>query len=77
MSHRDELGAATATFVGAAGWSVAAENVGRGPTISEIADAFVASDDHRLNVEDPLLSHVGVAVVALDGELWVAVNFTG
>lgn len=77
LSHRGELGEDTAVFVGTDGWSVAAENVGRGPSIDVIAAAFVASADHRANIDDPGLTRVGVGVVERGGELWVAVNFTG
>lgn len=77
LEHRDGLGAATVSFVGADGWTFAAENVGRGPTVAAVADAFIASDDHRVNVEDPQLVRVGVGVAVDDGgQLWVAVNFT-
>lgn len=44
-------------------WRVVGENVGRGPTLTDIQTAFMASPTHRANVLRPEFSQAGVGVV--------------
>lgn len=55
-----------------ADWEKLAENVGVGPTVAEIHDAFVKSSSHRVNMVESAFTHIGVGVVTgPDGKLWV------
>lgn len=55
-----------------ADWEKLAENVGVGPTVEEIHDAFVNSSSHRVNMVEAAFTHIGVGVVVgADGKLWV------
>ena len=44
-------------------WQKLGENVGTGPSVAPVMDAFMASAGHRANVLDPEFTHVGVGVV--------------
>lgn len=44
-------------------WSKLGENVGTGPSVQPIMDAFIASPGHRANILDPEFTHIGVGVV--------------
>ena len=57
-------------------WTLVAENVGFGPTVDDVHQAFMASPAHRDIILHPDLTHVGVGVVqGGDGRLWVAEVF--
>lgn len=56
-------------------WSRLGENVGVGPTVQMIHDAFVASPAHYENLVDPGFRYVGVGVVSINGTLWVSEVF--
>lgn len=59
-----------------ANWEKLAENVGVGPTVQEIHDAFVNSSSHRVNMVEAAFTHIGVGVVVgADGKLWVTQIF--
>lgn len=59
-----------------ADWEKLAENVGVGPTVEEIHDAFVNSSSHRANMVEAAFTHIGVGVVVgADGKLWVTQIF--
>lgn len=45
-----------------AGWMRLGENVGYGPSIEAVQDAFMASPHHRDNVLDPAYNSVGTGV---------------
>ncbi len=44
-------------------WLKLGENVGVGPSVDTLMDAFVASPGHFANIVDPEFTHVGVGVV--------------
>ena len=69
ISHRPNLGSYVTP-----GWRRLAENVGVGPSISRMHDAFMNSPGHRDNVLGDF-ERVGVGVVERDGRLWATVNF--
>lgn len=53
------------------------ENVGRGSSVSSIADAFWASDSHRNQILGQY-THVGIGVFEdREAQLWVVVRFEG
>ncbi len=56
-------------------WSRLGENVGVGPNVAMIHDAFVASPAHYENLVDPGFRYVGVGVVSINGTLWVSEVF--
>ena len=55
--HSSNLGVAVTN------WRVVGENVGRGPSLSAIESAFMASPAHRVNILSPQFSQAGVGVV--------------
>ena len=57
-------------------WEKLAENVGVGPDVNTIHQAFMNSSAHRTNILDPAFTHIGVGVVTGDdGKLWVTEVF--
>jgi Cysteine-rich secretory protein family len=59
-------------------WESLGENVGVGPTCGNIAQAFMASPEHRRNILDPSYSSVGLGVVdAPGGVMYVTEDFMG
>lgn len=58
-----------------ADWYRLGENVGYGPVVGPIQDAFVASPTHYANLVDPGFQTVGVGVVSIGGRLYVAQEF--
>jgi hypothetical protein len=56
-------------------WSRLGENVGVGPNVGSVHDAFVASPAHYSNLVDPGFRYVGVGVVSINGTLWVTEVF--
>lgn len=57
------------------GWSALGENVGMGPAVQALHEAFMASAGHRANVLDRDYTQIGVGVVSRDGMLFVTVVF--
>lgn len=57
------------------GWQKVGENVGKGPSVAPIQQAFMESPAHRANVLDPDWTEIGVGVEARDGRLWVVEVF--
>lgn len=57
------------------GWDVIGENVGYGPSVSDLHDAFMASQSHKANILDSDYTHVGVGTLWKDGTLWVTEVF--
>lgn len=69
LFHSDRLGGY------ATGWSLLGENVGFGPSVVKLHDAFMASPSHRKNVLDEF-DRVGVgADTSQDGAIYVTVLF--
>jgi hypothetical protein len=57
------------------GYRFVGENVGYGPDARTIHRAFMNSSGHRANILDRDYSQVGVAVVTVDGRMWVTEVF--
>ncbi len=64
ISHRLDLRAGISGL-----WKRLGENVGFGPTVSELMNAFIASPGHYANLVDPSFTHVGVGTVRTSGGL--------
>ncbi len=57
-------------------WEKLAENVGVGPSVEDIHNAFMNSAPHRANILDGALTHIGVGVVVdPSGQIWVTQVF--
>jgi Cysteine-rich secretory protein family len=56
-------------------WQKLGENVGYGPDVETIQDAFMHSAGHRANILDPDFTQVGIGVVVKDGVVWVSEVF--
>ena len=56
-------------------WLRMGENVGFGPSVSNLMNAFVASPSHYSNLTDPGFTHVGVGVVWKGGTLYTTHRF--
>jgi hypothetical protein len=57
-------------------WQAVGENVGEGPTVSDIHDAFMHSPEHKANILDHDFTQVGVGVsVDKNGIIWVTEDF--
>jgi hypothetical protein len=57
------------------GWSKLGENVGRGPNVGSLHDAFVNSPAHQANMLDGRFGYIGVGVAYGGGQMWVAEVF--
>ncbi|MGI9603748.1 MAG: CAP domain-containing protein [Acidimicrobiales bacterium] len=56
-------------------WLKLGENVGVGPTVDELMNAFAASPGHYANIVDPEFSHVGVGVVWVGNTMYTTHRF--
>jgi uncharacterized protein YkwD len=56
-------------------WQKLGENVGKGPSVDPIMDAFIASPGHYANLMDPAFSRIGVGVVWANGVLYTTHRF--
>lgn len=57
-------------------WELLGENVGTGPDVPSIMEAFIKSPSHYKNLVEPRFEEVGVGVVlAGDGTVWTAHQF--
>lgn len=56
-------------------WRALGENVGRGASLRDLADAFWASAEHRDNILDSHFTQVGIAAVIADHRMYIAVEF--
>ncbi|MDX6284707.1 MAG: hypothetical protein QOG53_192 [Frankiales bacterium] len=58
------------------GWQKIGENVGVGPDVSSIQNAFMNSSHHRANILDPSYTMVGIGTVTgSDGRLYITQDF--
>jgi hypothetical protein len=57
------------------GWQKVGENVGRGPSVTSIHSAFMASPGHAANIRDSAFTQVGVGVVVSGSTIWVTEVF--
>ena len=66
ISHNPSL---TGQVAGA--WTLVGENVGTGPQVGGIMDAFVASPSHYANIVEPRFDYIGVGVTwGTDGRMY-------
>ena len=57
-------------------WKRLGENVGMGPGVSDLMQAFIASPGHYKNLVDPTFTHIGIGTVrSPDGLLYTAHEF--
>lgn len=56
-------------------WQVVGENVGMGPDVDTLMNAFMNSTAHRNNILDSDYNQFGVGVVVSDGTIYVTVVF--
>jgi len=57
-------------------WEAVGENVGKGPTVSDIQQAFMNSPEHRDNILDHDFTQVGIGVTTdSSGTIWVTEDF--
>jgi uncharacterized protein YkwD len=70
ISHRTSLAAGVT-----ADWKRLGENVGFGPGVSSLMEAFIASPHHYENLVDPRFTRIGVGTVNVDGLLYTAHEF--
>lgn len=67
-----------ASYVGNRSWRILGENIGYGPSMEVLHDAFMNSPPHRKNALDRRYGKVGVGMaVGDDGRIWVTVLFLG
>jgi uncharacterized protein YkwD len=59
------------------GWAVAGENVGVGPSLEGLEEAFMASRPHRRNILGHSYDRVAIGAVEADGVVWITVIFYG
>lgn len=71
ISHRLDLRAGITAL-----WRRLGENVGFGPTVTSLMNAFIASAGHYKNLVDPTFTHIGVGTVRTsNGMLYTAHEF--
>lgn len=58
-----------------AGWTMLGENVGYGPSVSQLQTAFTNSAHHYANMVQPQFTSIGVGVVDAGGTLWVTEDY--
>jgi uncharacterized protein YkwD len=58
-------------------WSMGGENVGVGPSLTDLQEAFMGSKTHRRNILRNGYDHAAIGIVKSDGNLWVTVIFYG
>ena len=63
--------------LGGLDWSIGGENVGMGPDLPSLEDAFMASTPHRKNILRRGFRDAAVGVYESDGSFWVTVIFYG
>jgi len=57
-------------------WQAVGENVGVGPSVDAIENAFMNSPEHRANILDPDYTEIGIGTaVGKDGRLYVTQDF--
>jgi uncharacterized protein YkwD len=57
-------------------WRKLGENVGVGPSVGELHEAFMNSPAHRKNIMDPAFTRIGIGLVyAEDGTIYVTEQF--
>jgi hypothetical protein len=51
------------------------ENVGDGPSVQWLHDAFMSSSEHRSNILEPRYTSLGIGVAVKDNTIWVTEDF--
>lgn len=75
LSHNPNLQSQLGAI--APSWRSIGENVGYGPSVTAINQAFMNSAPHRANILDSSYNYVGVGVVISNGVYWVTEDFVG
>jgi hypothetical protein len=57
------------------GWEVVGENVGVGPDVDTLHQAFLDSPSHRANLLDGRYREIGIGIVRTNSQLWVVEVF--
>jgi uncharacterized protein YkwD len=57
------------------GWRMLGENVAYNPSINDMHRRFMGSSGHRANILNRSYTHLGVGVVAKNGQFWAAQVF--
>lgn len=70
ISHASSLSSGVSS-----NWSKIGENVGVGPELDSLFQAFVDSPTHYDNLVDPVFTRVGVGVVVVDGTIYTTHRF--
>jgi uncharacterized protein YkwD len=74
LEHSDDL----ASVAGDRPWKIIGENIGYGPSMGVLHDAFLDSPPHRQNELNREYRYVGVGMArGADGRIWVTVLFLG
>ena len=60
-----------------AGWQHLGQNVGTGPDLASLAQAFIASPHHFANMVNPAFTRVSVGIVKQGLTYWVTEDFVG
>jgi uncharacterized protein YkwD len=67
-----------ASYAGNRDWNILGENIGYGPSMDVLHDAFMDSPPHRKNELNRRYKKIGVGMaVGDDGRIWVTVLFLG
>ncbi len=67
-----------ASYAGRRDWNILGENIGYGPSVDVLHDAFMDSPPHRKNQLNRRFRNIGVGMaVGDDGRIWVTVLFLG
>jgi Cysteine-rich secretory protein family len=56
-------------------WRWVGENVGYGPDVTTLMNAFMASPEHKANILDHDFTQIGVGATVVNGTLWVSMVF--
>jgi uncharacterized protein YkwD len=75
MAHSNQLAHNPKLASSVGNWRYLGENVGLGYSASSLEAAFYASPHHRANMLDSDFTEIGVAVVVVNGKMWVAEEF--
>jgi uncharacterized protein YkwD len=57
---------------GPPGWIILGENVGVGPDVASLQQAFTNSPEHYANMVEPRYNAIGLCVVGVSCRMWVA-----
>lgn len=67
-----------ASYAGSRDWNILGENIGYGPSVDVLHEAFMDSPPHRKNQLNKRFRNIGVGMaLGDDGRIWVTVLFLG